>query len=373
MVEVSVAIAFSVLAVLLSLLYAYARSRGPRRRRSTSSTFSAQQSISPSSPSSSSAASSNSDHNANASPLVRLATALASRPRQAASRLLSRTPSSNANSSSSASSSANPYSHGACDASSASASAGFTVFADIYDSISKVQDALRSAGLGSSNLILAIDYTKSNEYTGSQSFDGRCLHQIDEDVPNPYQQVISIIGRTLAEFDEDQLIPTFGFGDIETKNTDAFSFNPSSSAPPYSVEGVLKRYNEITPNIVLSGPTNFAPVINKAVEIVQRKGSFHILVIIADGQVTNDIDTIDAIVNASHYPLSIIMVGVGDGPWDMMKQFDDELPQREFDNFQFVDFNRVKKVGKHGDASFACAALQEVPQQYQALRRLKMV
>jgi len=47
---------------------------------------------------------------------------------------------------------------------------------------------------------------------GARSYNRRCLHHIGDGF-NPYEQAISIIGKTLAAFDEDNLIPCFGFGD----------------------------------------------------------------------------------------------------------------------------------------------------------------
>lgn len=259
-----------------------------------------------------------------------------------------------------------------------------TFIADNFSSLDEVITALRDAGLESSNLILGIDLTKSNEWTGRHSFNRRSLHAIGS-TPNPYEQAISIIGRTLSPFDEDNLIPCFGFGDASTRDEHVFSFYPDHR-PCRGFEEALSRYREIVPHLTLSGPTSFAPLILASVDIVERShGQYHVLVIIADGQVTRNPGlqrgrlspqeqaTINAIIEASYYPLSIIMVGVGDGPWDAMQQFDDCVPQRSFDNFQFVNFTKIMSENVamlKKEAAFALAALMEIPVQYRATQGL---
>ncbi|XP_006301528.2 E3 ubiquitin-protein ligase RGLG5 isoform X1 [Capsella rubella] len=263
----------------------------------------------------------------------------------------------------------------------------YSRIADNYRSIDEVTAALSHAGLESSNLIVGIDVTKSNEWTGARSFGRKCLHYIGT-TPNPYQQAISIIGKTLSVFDEDNLIPCYGFGDASTHDQDVFSFNPNDTFCN-GFEEVLMCYREIVPQLRLSGPTSFAPIIERAMTIVEESGGqYHVLLIIADGQVTQSVDaenggispqeqrTIDAIVRASEYPLSIVLVGVGDGPWDTMRQFDDNIPARAFDNFQFVNFTEIMSKNidpARKEAEFALSALMEIPSQYKATLELGLL
>lgn len=249
----------------------------------------------------------------------------------------------------------------------------FEAFTEHFSSFDEISEACRKAGLEKTNLIIGVDFTASNEWQGRKSFNQNCLHKIvPNKVYNPYQKVIWILGNTLKPFSDDNDIPAYGFGDSETTDEDVFPFKDDET-PCQGFEEVLERYNKFAKTVTLSGPTSFAPIITKAIQIVKRTRKYHILVVIADGQVTEEKPTIDAIVEASKHPISIIVVGVGDGPWDVMEEFDHRLPKRVFDNFRFVDYHKATFKARNPDTSFALQALMEIPDQFKMIKSLKYI
>ncbi len=247
-------------------------------------------------------------------------------------------------------------------------------------SLSEMHDKLRHSGLRSSQLVIFIDCTKSNLTNGAKSYFGRSLHDVsDPSHPNPYQTTITIAGKTLAPFDADGLIPVFGFGDKHSMDVSVFPFHTDAKNFCAGFESVLEAYTSRIPKIALAGPTSFAPAIKKTMELVKsaKQREFTVCLIIADGQVNSVRDTEQAIVEASRLPISIIVVGVGDGPWDDMYRFDSSLPARKFDNFRFVEFTRMAKAaeerGMSLDTAFALSALAELPAQVQQAIKLRLL
>jgi E3 ubiquitin-protein ligase RGLG len=266
--------------------------------------------------------------------------------------------------------------------------------ADRFNSLAEVTSALREAGLESSNLIVGIDFTASNSSReqSARTFGGRPLHTLLPAGENLYEQALGVIARTLESFDEDGEIPAFGFGCTRTHGDSVFSFLPNAS-PCQGLAGVKRTYRAVAPLVKQSGPTSFGPIIRKAIEIVRETRAYHILVVLADGQITRskdtpaselspfEEDTISAIVEASHFPLSIVVIGIGDGPWETMEEFDDKLPARAFDNFQFVDFEGSRQSAlalapraepartAFVESMFARDALMEIPSQFTAVAR----
>lgn len=252
---------------------------------------------------------------------------------------------------------------------------------DRFQTLKDVEMALREAGLESSELILAVDFTKSNLTSGLETFGGRSLHALDPYTQNPYERALMAVIGALEGYDDDKRIPLFGFGDTYTTDRSVFAMNFNPTDPFAVYLDPLHAYRQIVPQVHdrLSGPTSFAPTIRKALEIIhsQPEPRYHILIIIADGQVSpgNVEETRQAIRDASHFPLSIVVIGVGDGPFGEMNLLDDHLKGRQFDNFQFVEFHKIEKRYKEHEflPAFACAALQEIPDQYVSIASLGLL
>ena len=262
------------------------------------------------------------------------------------------------------------------------------VIKDSFETIEQIKEALRAERLESSDLIIGIDFTGSNNHQGKKTFHGQNLHTITKGKRNPYQAVIEIMSKTLDEFDDDGIYPAYIFGDAYTNEKTVRPLTETMPEEGYDgFESLAKAYEEAATNAInkalFSGPTTFAPMIRKAIEITKSKMEdgaypYHILLILSDGEINhNKPDNLRAIKEASKYPISIITVGVGDGPWGTMDTFDDEVPGRNFDNFQFVDFHKtvlsMDDITQEDEDEFATAALQEIPEQYMKIKELGLM
>jgi E3 ubiquitin-protein ligase RGLG len=58
-----------------------------------------------------------------------------------------------------------------------------------------------------------------------------------------------------------------------------------------------------------------------------------------------------------------------------MHKFDDELPERDFDNFQFVDFTELQAQTPTNklEATFARDSLMELPDALKAMKKLGLL
>ncbi|XP_010248244.1 PREDICTED: E3 ubiquitin-protein ligase RGLG2-like isoform X2 [Nelumbo nucifera] len=108
-------------------------------------------------------------------------------------------------------------------------------------------------------------------------------------------------------------------------------------------------------------------------------GQYHVLLIITDGQVPSGHPqkkmTLNTIARASTYPLFVILIGVGDGPWNMMKEFaKKKIPDRVVDNIQFVNFTEIMSSNNHNkEIEFAQAALIGIRGHYEEAVRLDLL
>ncbi|KAL0488114.1 hypothetical protein AKO1_008988 [Acrasis kona] len=221
-----------------------------------------------------------------------------------------------------------------------------------------------------------IDFTGSNgdpKFTNSLHYRSGQPGQF-----NQYQSAIWCIGSILDYYDSDHMYPCFGFGAKLPNNQVSHCF-PLSLDPirvqVQSIQGVLFTYDQCLNAVTLYGPTNFSLIINQTAAYARSNmSSYHIMLIITDGIISDKNETIREIVEASVLPMSIIIVGVGNADFSDMNVLDGDVEPLKYGNkraardiVQFVSFNDF--VGRDPSA-LAAHVLAEVPQQFTSYMRM---
>ena len=153
------------------------------------------------------------------------------------------------------------------------------------------------------------------------------------------------------------------------------NFNPADPNC-HRIEGCLQAYQRCVRSVRLWGPTNFSPIIRGFIDSAKSDTSgrqYWVLLMITDGIISDMEPTKKAIVEAAKYPISIIIVGVGDADFDNMDVLDGDEVRVSYngeyavrDIVQFVPLRDFMKKGTGqvmSQARLAQEVLQEIPDQ----------
>ena len=228
-------------------------------------------------------------------------------------------------------------------------------------------------------LTIGIDFTGSNGHYK----DPPSLHFLGGGLNN-YESAIRSCGDIVSAYDSEQSFPVFAFGfnfidpnlnNFDGKYTDFnYPINCNVDNPSIKyIDGVLQEYRNFITKIHLSGPTYFSPMINDLIMEVDREleegkiFNYHIIMILTDGMIDDMQETKDSLVAASFLPISVIIIGIGNGDFSKMDVLDADIEplydsnrrKADRDLVQFVPYNKFKD----NPQKLAEQVLEEIPRQ----------
>mmetsp|Transcript_18204 Transcript_18204/g.42577 ORF Transcript_18204/g.42577 Transcript_18204/m.42577 type:complete len:916 (+) Transcript_18204:108-2855(+) len=189
------------------------------------------------------------------------------------------------------------------------------------------------------NILFGIDFTRSNVNPN----DPNSLHRIKGDGQNEYATAMRTIAGTLADFDPAKEFAAYGFGaklpPSLTICSDCFSIVGDWFDPKVlGVEAVMKAYERCLHVVHLHGPTRFASLVRTAIQYAdcykeatddlktfRTQMKYTVLVVFADGEFKDSKETLAELAKASHYPLSVIVVGMGDVDIPAMPEMQEDV------------------------------------------------
>lgn len=223
------------------------------------------------------------------------------------------------------------------------------------------------------SLVVGIDFTQSNGPPQSMS---SLHHQPQSGLsqgPNPYEAAIQSVANLLSAYSSDKRIAAYGFGAKVPPSWDVshcFSLTGDPQMPLCDgVGALLDQYRNVLPRIQLWGPTMFSELLFNFKSIVSRRAhaaqgtlAYTCALIVTDGVISDMDKTREQLMELSHYPCSIIIIGVGSEDFTKMRTLDDssegsqplkrgrDVAVRRF--VQFVDY-RSYADGEQGQVDMS--------------------
>jgi len=195
-------------------------------------------------------------------------------------------------------------------------------------------------------LIVAIDFSRSN--AGPQDLHRLSPHErggkdAEANELSDYAVAVSAVAEALeVYYGGEAQFPGYGFGakipPSCTVRSDCFSLTGDFFMPELSgAEAVVDAYRRAARIVRFHGPSNLREVVEisdmwarpfKDVHSPNDNGvdmRYFVLLILTDGDIADQTETVEAIVRASDLPLSIAVCGIGKSDFGFLAGLDDEV------------------------------------------------
>ena len=191
-----------------------------------------------------------------------------------------------------------------------------------------IKKYIQCTGLDKFKINIYIDFTLNN-VRGTKN-----LHKIRKKDYNIYQKVLTYL---MEGFGNSNIpIGIFGFGDIETQDTDVFSV--TSYQHCVTPGDAVQFYNSAVSGLEMSGPRSFVPALRHALDQSKVAGQ-HLVFILTSGLAGDVQKNFEHVLESSWSDVLVLFVGVGDGPWNGISKLTKYTSAKKFSNASYILFD----------------------------------
>ncbi|KJH47590.1 Copine [Dictyocaulus viviparus] len=208
---------------------------------------------------------------------------------------------------------------------------------------------------------VAVDFSSAAHDTDQNRFDA------------DLQMAIRAIGGILRDYTPNRLFSAFGMGaKIPPTFQESYEFhlNFNVDATCRGLDGVIEAYRKAQGVVIPSKTSKFAPVVSYATRMSYRSGfrglHYHVLTIFSRGTPTDLKELSAALASASDAPLSVIIVGIGNGDFSQLLKLSLKRKEGTRACLQFIAMDDILDVDSspsENRSRLAQKALCLIPQQ----------